>query len=119
MSDNWITLAGLWLFSVLATLAVVVGKIGHKLFGIATDPPEDPTAFRHWRRRRMWLIYSEILAVPAFASISVAATVHLGLSTAACVGLSMLLGAVGFGALLDAAGYIFRKRLGVPGNDAA
>lgn len=118
-SDNGWAVAVWWLFSLGASLAVIAGRVGRALWGIGKDPPDDAEAFRHWERRRRWLAYSEISSLPAFATIAVTATIYFELPPIASVGISMVLGAVGFGAVLDAAMYLFRKRLGVSSHDLA
>jgi hypothetical protein len=42
----------LWVLSVLASATIVGGKIGMFVWGLAPDPPAEPTAAMHWRRRR-------------------------------------------------------------------
>ena len=116
MNDSVIPLWLLWLLSTFAALTMIAGRLGRALFGLAGDPPEDPVSLQHWQRRRKWLAYSELSALPAFGTIGVAATVHFNLPPVASVGISMVLGAVGFGMVLDAAVFLFRKRVGVPVN---
>lgn len=106
-------LALLWALSGLAALATVCGKIGLLLYGLAADPPAEPTALRHWQRRRNWLAISELSALPAFATVSVAATVYFDLPPVASVLISMALGALGFGFLLSGVQLIARRKLGI------
>lgn len=101
----------LWILSFFAALTVVTGKLGHRLFGIAENPPEDPEAARHWHRRRRWLLVSEFSALPACASIALVATIYYNLPPAVCVGLSMAMGALGFGFLLNGIQYLARLKL--------
>ncbi len=103
----------LWSASALGALTMVVGRLGMTLFGIAKDPPAEAEALEHWRRRRRWLAYSELAALPAFATIALTATVYFHLPPIASVGISMLLGALGFGFLLSGAQVIVRRRLGI------
>lgn len=112
-----VDLAFLWIWSALAALALVTGKLGLLLFGIAQDPPADPLAVAHWRRRRRWLAYSELAALPAFATIAVAATIYFHLPAVASVGISMALGALGFGFCLNGVQMIARRKLERLGSD--
>lgn len=106
-------LAVLWVASGLAALATICGKLALLLYGVAGDPPADASALNHWMRRRRWLTYSELSAVPCFATFALAATVYWHLPPAASVMISMLLGALGFGFLLHAVQVIVRRKLGV------
>lgn len=103
-----------WLASLLASATIVGGKICFMLFRLASDPPDDAKLFAHWQRRRRWLLISEVSALPAFATISVSLVVYRQLDPILSVLISMFLGAVGFALLLDAAQWVFRKRLGMP-----
>lgn len=99
-----------WTLSLFGALAVVVGKLGLKLFALASDPPEDPVLAAHWRRKRLWLAYSELLALPAFATISVTAVIYLHWEPVTCILIAMGLGGLGFGFLLDALKYLAEKK---------
>lgn len=104
----------LWVIAILASASVVGGKIGSLMWGLAPDPPVDPIAAQHWARRRRWLAYSEVSALPAFATIGVTSVAYGELNPIAGVLIAMALGAVGFPLLLDGAQWLFRKRLGMP-----
>jgi len=106
-------LAILWLVSVLAALAAVCAKLGMMLFALAEEPPVDVQAALHWQRRRRWLTYSELAALPFFATAGVSATIYWQLAPAASVIISMVLGALGFGFFLHAVQTITRRRLGI------
>jgi hypothetical protein len=106
-------IAILWSLSGLAALAAICGKLGMLLFAVAQDPPADPVEFRHWERRRRWLIYSEFSALPLFATAGVSATIYFSLPPIASVLISMGLGALGFGFLLNGVQLIARRRLGI------
>ncbi|CAL4868212.1 hypothetical protein MMA231_02487 [Asticcacaulis sp. MM231] len=99
-----------WTLSFFSALAVVVGKLGMMLFALASDPPEDPTLAAHWRRKRLWLTYSELMALPAFATIAITATIYLKLEPVTSIPIAMALGALGFGFLLDAVKYLAEKK---------
>lgn len=103
-----------WVASLMAATTVALGRIGYSLYRLSPDEPEDPIAAKHWLRRRRWLVFSELSALPAFATFAVVATVYWGLNPIVCVGISMALGGVGFVLLLDALQFIFRQRLGLP-----
>ncbi len=102
-----------WVASAFGALTLVVGRLGLVLFGLAKDPPVEPLALDHWRRRRRWLAYSELAALPAFATIALTATVYLSLPPIASVAISMALGALGFGFLLNGVQVIVRRKLGM------
>lgn len=103
-----------WFCSLLAGATVVGGKLGVLLWKMAPDPPSDPVLAAHWRRRRRWLAYAELSALPAFATIAIAITVHRQAEPILSVLISMALGAVGFTMLLDGVQWLFRQRLGLP-----
>ena len=113
MSD-WREFMLWWTFSILAAATVVGAKLGMLLFAMAPDPPADAALAAHWRRRRRWLVYAELSALPAFATISVTLTVHGDFDPIMSVLVSMALGAIGFVLLLDAVQWLFRKRIGMP-----
>jgi hypothetical protein len=104
----------IWFLALVASATVVGGKIGSFMWGLAPDPPSDPSAAEHWARRRRWLAYSEISALPAFATIGVASVAYGSLNPIAAVLIAMGLGGVGFPLLLDGAQFLFRRRLGLP-----
>lgn len=103
-----------WLASLIAGATVVGGKLGVLLWKMAPDPPSDPVLAAHWRRRRRWLAYAELSALPAFATIAVVITVQRQAEPILSVLLSMGLGAIGFTLLLDGVQWLFRQRLGLP-----
>lgn len=99
---------------ILAAATIAGGRIGYTLWRVSPDEPDDPVKAKHWRRRRRWLVFSELSALPAFATLAVTAVEHWGLSPVAGVLIAMALGGVGFAMLLDALQYLFRKRMGLP-----
>lgn len=103
-----------WAVSVLSSATVVTAKLGMLLFAMAPDPPSDPELAAHWRRRRRWLTYAELSALPAFATISVTAAMHQNYSPVTSVLIAMGLGGIGFTLLLDAVQWLFRRRIGMP-----
>lgn len=107
----------LWLLSLLGGLAMVGARLGWMLFSIAPEPPSDPVAFGMWQRKRRWLVFSELSALPAFAMLAVTIGRLKGWPDIGVILFTMALGALGFAFLLDALQTIFRKRLGLGGGD--
>lgn len=102
----------LWLISFAASLTVIGARVGFMMFGVkAEQPSDDPGLIKHWKRRRMYLLVSELSAVPAFATCGVVATDYWNLTPIASVLIAMVLGALGFGFLLHALEVIVRRRL--------
>lgn len=101
----------LWVISFAASLTIIGARIGFALFNTREVPPDDPALFIHWKRKRMWLIISEISAVPAFATAGVVSTEYWNLTPIASVLIAMVLGALGFSFLLHAVETIVRRRL--------
>ena len=100
-----------WLVSFFASLTMVAGKVGYRLFSTSETEPTDPVQALHWKRRRWWLAFSEFSAVPAFATLGVSSTIYWHLPTIASVLISMALGALGFGFLLHALQFVVRQKL--------
>lgn len=103
----------LWLFSLFASLAMCGARLGWLLFGIAPEPPLDPAAFGLWQRKRRWLVFSEIAALPAFATISVTVGRLRAWPTEGVILFSMVMGALGFAFFLDALQTLVRRRMGL------
>lgn len=60
-----------WLMAAIAAALGALGRIGVFLFGPKSiDPPNDPTLRAHWHRRRKWFGLSELMAIPAIASLA-------------------------------------------------
>lgn len=76
-------------------------------------PPVDPDAFGLWQRKRRWLIFSELSALPAFATISVLVGRLREWPVEGVILLSMVLGALGFAFFLDALQTLVRRRVGL------
>jgi hypothetical protein len=103
-----------WLLSMIAAATIVGARIGNWLYGEkAPPPPLDATMLRDWKRRRMWIIISETSALPAFASLSVAATYYWSLDPWISIPIAMLLAILGFLLLLDAVQRTFYKKMGI------
>lgn len=104
----------LWLLSLFGGLALCGARLGWMLFGVAAEPPVDSAAFALWRRKRLWLVISELSALPAFATISVLVGRLREWPMEGVILLSMVLGALGFAFFLDALQTLVRKRIGMP-----
>ncbi|KPH62327.1 hypothetical protein [Novosphingobium sp. ST904] len=103
----------LWLMSLFGGMALCGARLGWMLFGVAPEPPSDPVAFGLWQRKRRWLVFSELSALPAFATLSVVIGRLRDWPMEGVVLLSMVLGALGFAFFLDALQTIVRKRVGM------
>ena len=84
----------LWLLAWGGGLAICGAKLAYMLFGISSEPPDDPVALRAWVRKRKWLVISELAALPAFASIAVIIGKLRAWPMEGVVLFSMLLGAL-------------------------
>jgi hypothetical protein len=113
---SWREFTFWWAAALFASTVVVVARLGVMLFGKAVDPPEDPVMEKHWARRRRWIAIGEISALPAFATVSIVLVSYYGLDPVAGVLLAIAQGFIGFPLLLDGAAWVFRKRLGMPGE---
>lgn len=103
----------LWLLSLIAGLALCGARLGWLLFGVAPEPPADPAAFVLWQRKRRWLVFSELSALPAFATISVTIGRLRGWPIEGVILFSMVLGALGFAFFLDALQTLVRRKVGL------
>ena len=103
-----------WLLSLMAAATIVGARIGNWLYGEkAPDPPSDPELLVLWKRRRSWIVLSEVSALPAFASLAVAGTKYWNLDAWVSIPVAMLLAILGFLLLLDGVQRMFYKRLGI------
>lgn len=100
----------LWLLSLVGGLALCGARLGWLLFRVAPLPPADETAFALWERKRRWLIFSELSALPAFAMVAVMVGKLRHWPVEGVILLSMVLGALGFAFFLDALQTIIRRR---------
>lgn len=103
----------LWLLALGGSTAGLGARIALQLSRVSLDPPDEPKALAAWKRKRRWLIISELSALPAFASLAMAVGYLQDWPVAGVVLLSMGLGALGFAFLLDALQRIVRQRLGL------
>lgn len=104
----------IWWLVFLASAATVVGaRIALTLWRLSPDPPSDPVLAAHWARRRRWTAWSELAALPFFATATVTAVKYWHLDPVAGVLIAMALGGVGFALLLDGVQFLFRRRIGM------
>lgn len=111
MNRHGLDITILWLLSFGSSLTVVTARLGLALFAVSQVPPVEPELLERWKRRRTYLMVSELCALPAFATAGVTATVYWDLPPIASVLIAMVLGALGFGFLMHAVETIVRKRL--------
>lgn len=105
-----IEIAVLWVLLALSALTGLAARLAMKMFDVTEMPPEDLAALKHWKRRRLYMLVSEVCALPAFATGWVAAGVYWNLPVALIVLGSMVSGALGFGFLIHALQtYVLRK----------
>ncbi len=103
----------LWLAALIGGLAMAGARLGWLLFRVAPAPPAEVAALNLWKRKRQWLIVSELSALPAFALISILVGRSRDWPIEGVIGLSMVLGALGFAFFLDALQTIIRRRMGI------
>lgn len=103
----------LWIAALFAALTGVTARLARDLFNVSITIPDDPLQRRHWERRRRWMIWSELAALPAFATISVSSVLYFGVPAAAAVLLATALGGLGFGFLLNGLQAKIRQKYGI------
>jgi hypothetical protein len=113
MYETWqdrLELVLFWLMLALASLSGLAARLAMKLFNVNELPPSDADALKHWRRRRLYMMISEVCALPSFATGWMAAGSYWSLSVPLVVLGSMVSGALGFGFLIHALQtYILRR----------
>lgn len=102
-----------WLVFLLSSTTVVGARIALTLWRLAPDPPSDPQLAAHWARRRRWTAWSELAALPFFATATMTAVKYWQLDPVAGVAIAIGLGGVGFALLLDGIQFLFRRRIGM------
>lgn len=110
MSEEHKALLTMFLVSAFSVMLAIVARMGVKLGGDL--PPDDPVAFKAWRRKTLWIIVAEVATIPAMAAGLTAAAAHWGWSIIYVVIVSMVCGAAGFGVLIDAAQRVILRRAG-------
>lgn len=110
---NRYDIAILWAISIFAALTAVTARLAKDLFAVSTEPPVDAAELFHWERRRRWMVYSEIAALPCFATVSVALTLYCGVPAVVSVLIATALGGLGFGFLLNGLQFLIRRKLGM------
>lgn len=111
--NDWRDFFFWWTAALFASTMVVVARLGLKLYGAASDPPDQPEMALHWSRRRRWLAISEVSALPAFATVSVVMVAYYQLNPIAAVLIALAQGFIGFPLLIDGASWLFRQRIGM------
>jgi hypothetical protein len=100
----------LWCLVALSALSGLAARLAMRLFHIDQVPPTDFEQLKSWKRRRWYMIVSEVSALPAFATFWIAASMQWHLSVPLIVIGSMISGALGFGFLIHALQiYVLRK----------
>lgn len=100
----------LWCLLALAALAGLSARIAMRLFSLDDIPPTDVAALKIWKRRRLYMVISEVSALPAFATGWMAAALQWQLAIPLVVLGSMITGALGFGFLIHALQLYVTKR---------
>ncbi len=101
-STHRVDLLILWLVLALSALTGLCARLAQRLYSVGELPPSEAELLETWRRRRLWVLISEISALPMFATAWVAASLQWSLPIPLVVLGSMASGALGFGFLLHA-----------------
>lgn len=91
-------------------------RLGDLFFRKSPPPPRDSEARRDWRRAQLWLLLSELSALPAFLGLAIVVPRHYGLNADYAAGLAMVLGAFGYPATIAIAKRLIDARL-IGGRD--
>lgn len=112
VGDTWsrLELFTLWCLLALAALTGLAARLATRLFSLSDIPPTDPVLLQSWKRRRMYMVISEVSALPAFATGWMAAALQWHLAIPLVVLGSMTTGALGFGFLIHALQLYITKR---------
>lgn len=102
-----------WLGCLFAALCGVCARVARDLWSVSATAPTDPMELAMWQRRRRWMIWSELAALPFFATISIALVVYQDVPVVVGLLIASVLGGLGFGFLLNGLQAIIRKRLGI------
>lgn len=102
-----------WMVCLFAALCAVCARLARDLWNVAVTIPTDPMELALWKRRRRWMIWSELAALPCFATISLASVLYYDVPIAVGILISIALGGLGFGFLLNGLQAIIRKKMGI------
>lgn len=102
-----------WAACFFAALTAICARIARDLWDVSITVPSDPVELRHWKRRRRWMIWSELAALPCFATISVASVLYYNVPVVVAILLATALGGLGFGFLLNGLQALIRKKVGI------
>lgn len=109
-----ITLAQLWFLGLITAFFAAAARLGNELFRQDAARPDDPKEARHWSRRRMFWVISELMALPFFPTLAVAVTLYFKLDLLVALLLCALLGLLGVGFILHATKFLVNKKLELP-----
>lgn len=102
-----------WVACLFAALCAVCARLARDLWNVSITIPTDPMELSLWRRRRRWMIWSEFAALPCFATVSLAAALYWDVPIVAAILMSIALGGLGFGFLLNGLQAVIRKKMGI------
>lgn len=102
-----------WLVCIFAALCGVCARVARDLWSVSSTAPTEPLELHLWQRRRRWMIWSELAALPFFATISISLVVYQNVPVVVGILIATVLGGLGFGFLLNGLQQIIRKRLGI------
>lgn len=102
----------LWFLAYGATLVAFVARMAWLLFGVASEPPDDPALYSKWKRKRYWLLISEFCALPLFATTAVLATVKGWIDPVYAIIYALVCSLLGFAFFLRATKKVVKDRFG-------
>lgn len=109
-----LTLAQLWFLGLITAFFAATARLGNELFRQDTIPPEDPIQAKHWSRRRIFWVVSELMALPFFPTFAVAVTLYFKLDLLVALLICAFLGLLGVGFILHATKFLVNKKLELP-----
>ncbi len=102
----------LWLFTAATASVGSLLRIGVLLYGKdAPQPPDDLVMLGHWRRRRRWIVISEIFACPSVVAAAVL------IYPARAPELALTIGVSGSGLFITGVQARLRRFFGIPDHD--
>ena len=108
----------LWVAAYGATLVAFVARMSYVLFGVASEPPDDPKEYTKWKRKRLWLLTSEFCALPLFATTAALATIKGWVDPILAVFYALVCALLGFGFFLKTTRKIVSERFGIEPDDS-